>query len=91
MTTKDKIIEILKKYEDWADDERINYKRCIFTDDFESLASELAELKAQDKEVTDEYNSDPMCFHECPMCQTRCNCDTVYCTHCEEEEIKSNK
>lgn len=47
--------------------------------------SELAELKAQDKEVKDEDNSDPMCFHECPMCQTRCNCDTVYCTHCEEE------
>lgn len=39
---------------------------------------------------SEQDNSDPMCFHECPLCQARCNCDTVYCTHCEEGEVRSD-
>ena len=37
-------------------------------------------------------NPDPMCFHECPVCQVRCNCDWIYCVHCEEKNIeRTNK
>lgn len=26
-------------------------------------------------------------FHECPVCHSRCNCDWIYCIHCEEKNI----
>lgn len=33
-------------------------------------------------------NSDEMCFHECPNCNSRCNCDDQPCSCCEVEENK---
>ena len=36
--------------------------------------------------LTPKVFADPDCFHECPQCNTRCNCSTQPCSHCEQGE-----
>lgn len=34
---------------------------------------------------TEQENHDTNCFHECPYCNSRCNCNSHPCSCCEQE------
>jgi hypothetical protein len=52
----------------------------------EYLENRLTDEIEKVKQLT-EYNYDPKCFHECPNCNMRCNCNDNPCSHCLENEI----
>ena len=53
----------------------------IYWDKVKQLEKELAALESQ------EVNDSEMLFHECPICNSRCNCSDQPCSCCESQEV----
>lgn len=82
MTRKQKIITILDS-ELQLDMSNPEKAKSIVADKI-LQALEGEQLAKERKE--EETNYDPLCFHDCPICHGRCNCNTAMCSHCDGEE-----
>ena len=56
------------------------------TDKFKHIIGDQYVSEAIDTVVAEfEDNSDDMCYHECPSCGSRCNCNDQPCSCCQEK------
>jgi hypothetical protein len=82
---REQIIEILKKHQHSMAGH--NWLIGLDESDFILIADAILAIYEQS-----ESNYDPMCYHDCPLCHGRCNCNTPLCSHCvEQSESKTAK